>query len=264
MISVAVATVALVALLILIFLFPIRSIAVSGEVTMFNEGEIIEAAELSEGDSIFLRSSWDIKRTIRKNLPLADDIKVTKTLWGTVKIKITFDDVKYYTKVDGIHYAIDSDLRVLDSNESGAKYSAYGAVCVRLPETRPLEIGKKIVFYDTVEETDTEGELLYEVKDVKYYAYVTDFLSKLEDSGFWEQANSVLLTEKYDVTLIYADKYKIGFGSISELESKFRVLFGILDEGSTQYADKAEIDLSDPSAAIARPNPTLDLDEFID
>lgn len=264
MISVAVATVALVALLILIFLFPIRSIAVSGEVTMFNEGEIIEAAELSEGDSIFLRSSWDIKRTIRKNLPLADDIKVTKTLWGTVKIKITFDDVKYYTKVDGIYYAIDSDLRVLDSNESGAKYSAYGAVCVRLPETRPLEIGKKIVFYDTVEETDTEGELLYEVKDVKYYAYVTEYLSKLEDSGFWEQANGILLTEKYDVTLIYADKYKIGFGSISELESKFRVLFGILDEGSTQYADKAEIDLSDPSAAIARPNPTLDLAEFID
>lgn len=264
MISVAVATVALVALLILIFLFPIRSIAVSGEVTMFNEGEIIEAAELSEGDSIFLRSSWDIKRTIRKNLPLADDIKVTKTLWGTVKIKITFDDVKYYTKVDGIYYAIDSDLRVLDSNESGAKYSAYGAVCVRLPETRPLEIGKKIVFYDTVEETDTEGELLYEVKDVKYYAYVTEYLSKLEDSGFWEQANGILLTEKYDVTLIYADKYKIDFGSISELESKFRVLFGILDEGSTQYADKAEIDLSDPSAAIARPNPTLDLDEFID
>lgn len=263
-ISAAVATVALVALLILIFLFPIKSIAVSGEVTMFNEGEIIEAAELSEGDSIFLRSSWDIKRTIRKNLPLADDIKVTKTLSGTVKIKITFDDVKYYTKVDGIYYAIDSELRVLDSNESGAKYSAYGAVYVRLPETRPLEIGEKIVFYDTVEETDTEGELLYEVVDVKYYAYVTDFLSKLEDSGFWEQANGILLTEKYDITLIYADKYKIRFGSISELDSKLRVLFGILDEGSTQYADKVEIDLTDPSAAIARPDPTLDLDEFID
>ncbi|MBR4031319.1 MAG: FtsQ-type POTRA domain-containing protein [Clostridia bacterium] len=262
--AVAVAVVALVALLILIFLFPIRSIAVSGEVTMFNEGEIIEAAEISEGDSIFLRSSWDIKRTIRKNLPLADEIKVTKTLSGTVKIKITFDDVKYYTKVDGIYYAIGSELRVLDSNESGAKYSAYGAVYVRLPETRPLEIGEKIVFYDTVEETDTEGETLYEVIDVKYYSYVTDFLSKLEDSGFWEQANGISLTEKYDVTLIYADKYKISFGSISELESKFRVLFGILDEGSTQYADKVEIDLTNPSAAIARPNPELDLEQYID
>jgi len=264
MISAAVATVALVALLILFFVLPVRSISVGGEVTMFNEGEIIEAAELSEGDSLFLRSSWDIKRTIRKNLPLADDIKVTKTLSGTVKIKITFDDVKYYTKVDGIYYAIDSSLRVLDSNESRAKYSAYGAVYVKLPEVRPLEIGEKIVFYDTVEETDTEGELLYEVKDVKYYAYVTDFLSKLEKSGFLEQADGALLTEKYDVTLVYADKYKIRFGSIAELDSKLRVLFGILDEGSTQYADKVEIDLTDPSAAIARPDPTLDLDEFID
>ena len=260
----AAAIIALVALLILIFLFPVRGIAVSGEVTMFNEGEIIEAAELSEGDSIFLRSSWDIKRTIRKNLPLADEIKVTKTLTGRVKIKITFNDVKYYTKVDGVYYAIDSELRVLDSNESGAKYSAYGAVYVRLPETRPLEIGKKIVFYDTVEETDTEGETLYEVAKVKYYDYVISLLSKLEESGFWEQADAVALDEKYDVTLIYAQKYKIRFGSVTDLDSKFRVLFGILDEGSTQYADKAEIDLTNPSAAIARPDPTLDLSQYID
>ena len=258
------AAVALVALLILILLFPIKTIAVSGEVTMFNEGEIIEAAEISEGDSIFLCSAWKIKRTIRKNLPLADEIKVRKTLSGTVKIQISFGEVEYYTKVDGVYYALDSSLRVLDSNKSGAKYSAYGAVFVRLPEVRAPEIGKKIVFYDTVEETDTEGETLYEVADVKYYNYVSEFLASLKESGFWEQADGVVLTEKYDVVLIYAEKYKVSFGNASNLNSKFRVLFGILDEGSTQYADKVEIDLTNPSAAIARPNPELDLDAYLD
>lgn len=263
-VSSAVGIVALVALLIVIFLYPVREISVSGEVTMFNEGEIIEAAEIKEGDSIFLRSARDIKRSIRENLPLADSIKVTKTLSGTVKINITFNEVKYYTKIDGKYYAIDKDLRVLASSESGTKYSAYGAVSVRIPEVRPLEIGERIVFYDTVEETDTEGELLYEVVDEKYYAYVSDFLETLEESGFLEQANALLLDEKYDVTLIYANKYKVRFGSIANLDAKLRVLFGILEEGSTQYADKVEIDLSNPSAAIARPDPTIDFDEFID
>ena len=260
----AVGIVALVALLIVIFLYPVREISVSGEVTMFNEGEIIEAAEIKEGDSIFLRSARDIKRSIRENLPLADSIKVTKTLSGTVKIRVTFNEVKYYTKIDGKYYAIDKDLRVLASSESGTKYSAYGAVSVRIPEVRPLEIGERIFFYDTVDETDTEGELLYEVVDEKYYAYVSDFLETLEESGFLEQANALLLDEKYDVTLIYANKYKVRFGSIANLDAKLRVLFGILEEGSTQYADKVEIDLSNPSAAIARPDPTIDFDEFID
>ena len=254
----------LVALLVFIFLFPVRSISVSGEVTMFNEGEIIEAAEIKEGDSIFLRSARDIKKAIRKNLPLADSIKVRKTLSGVLKINITFNEAKYYTKSDGKYYAIDNGLCVLASSDSSAKYSAYGAVYVRLPELRPLEIGEEIVFFDTVEETDTEGEPLYEVVDEKYYNYVSDFLEILEQSGFLEQANAVLLTEKYDVTLIYANKYKIKFGSISNIDAKLRVLFGILEEGSTQYADKVEIDLTNPSAAIARPDPTIDFDEFFD
>ena len=46
----AVGIVALVALLILIFLYPVREISVSGEVTMFNEGEII--ADIQPGDNI--------------------------------------------------------------------------------------------------------------------------------------------------------------------------------------------------------------------
>ena len=264
LVGVPIAILALVLLIVCFLLFPIREIEVTGDVTMFNEGEIIEAAELSEGDSLFARSKGRIERELRRNLPLANHVKITKSLSGKVKIEIEFDKVRYYTKIGEYYYAIDESLRVLDLDESRSKYSAYGAVLVKLPETREPVKGERLVFYDTVEETDTEGETVYEVREPKFYDYATTFLSELSDSGFLEQADGVVLEEKFDITLIYAEKYRIKFGDVGDLDAKFRVLFGILDEGSMQYADLVSVDLTTPSKATARADATLDISEFLD
>ena len=65
-----IATLLLLLLLAVLFHFPVREIEVTGEVSMFNEGEIIAAAEIEEGDSLLLRSSGNIKRRIKKNMLL--------------------------------------------------------------------------------------------------------------------------------------------------------------------------------------------------
>lgn len=255
---------ALVVLFALLLLLPIRQIEVSGEVTMFNEGEIISAASLEEGDSLFLRSSGSIKRSIKANLPLTETVKVRKGLFGKVKIEVEFNDVEFYCRIGDLYYAIDENLRVLDCDESRSKYSAYGAVLVSLPEVRDPVLGEKLVFYDTVEETDTEGETLYEVRKERFYDFASEFLTALKGSGFLPDSNAVLLNEKFDVTLIYAKKFKVQFGNTSDLEVKFRILFGILDEGSMQYADAVSVDLTNPSRASARADVTLDLSEYYD
>ena len=261
-IPVAIFTVVLLAALV--FLLPVRSVEVSGDVTMFNEGEIIDAAEIDEGDSLFLNSSGSIKRRIQKNMPLAESVKVRKTLTGKVKIEIEFSDVDFYTEIGGKFYAIGEDLRVLDVSESRAKYSAYGAALVVIPEVREPVLGEKLVFYDTVEETDTAGELLYEVKEEKYYAYVSDFLSALKDSGFSPQTDGVVLEEKFAITLIYDMKYKISFGNVSDLGAKFNILFEILNDEAMKSMEKVYIDLSTPSKSTARPDNSLDFSAFED
>lgn len=251
-------------LVITMLLLPIRQIEVSGEVTMFNEGEIIRAAGIEEGDSLYLRTSGKIEKTIRKNLPLTEKVRVTKTLFGKVRINVEFSDVDYYCKIGELYYAIDEELRILDSDESKTKYSAYGAVYVKLPETRDPVLGEKLVFYDTVEETDTEGETLYEVREVRYYDFASEFLTALKNSGFLPDSSAVILDERFNITLIYANKFQIKFGDVSDLDVKFLVLFGILDEGSMQYADKVSVDLTTPSKATARADNNLDFSEFTD
>lgn len=242
----------------------IDTIDVTGDVTMFNEGEVISAAEIDIGDGLFWRSSWTIKRNIQENMPLAEKVKVTKTPFGKVTIYIELMEVDYYTQIGDKYCALDKDLTVLDIGNSGSKYSAYGAVLIKIPEVREPVLGKTLVFYDTVEETNEEKETLYEVKDERYYEYVKGFLSELKESGYHEGANGVILTEKYDVTLIYSEKFQVKFGNVNDLDVKFRVLYEILAEGTMQFSDKARIDLSDPTRPTARTDLTLDFSEYID
>ena len=262
--GVIIALLATVLLTVAFFLLKIDSIEITGDVTVFNETEVINAADIGIGDRLFGVSSAKIKRNIKANMPIADNIKVGKSLSGKVTIHIEMMEVDYYTKVNGMYYAIDGELKVLGKSKSASKFSSFGAVLVKLPKVREPEIGKKLVFYDTVVETDTEKETIYEVREESFYKYTTDFLTTLKASGYHSEANGVVLAEKFEVTLIYAKKFSIHFGNSNDLDVKFRVLYEILSEGSMQYTDKASIDLSDPSRATARPDPSLDFSEFVD
>jgi len=264
MIALAVGAVLLLIIAAVLFLKINTIEVVTGDVTIFNESEVIAAAGIDIGDGLYHKSSWAIKKDIQRNMPLAQKVSVSKTPFGKVKIKVELLSVDYYTKIGDKYYALDKELRVLDSNASGSKYSAYGGVLVKLPETREPVLGEPLVFFDTVEETDTEGETVYEIREESFYSYVTKFLSELKDSGYHDDANGVILEEKFDVTVIYAEKFKIKFGNVSDLDVKFRVLYEILAEGSMQYSDKATIDLSDPTRPTARTDLTLDFSEYLD
>ena len=256
---------ALAALLVVAsFFFKIGSIEVTGDVTMFNEGEVIRAAQIYEGNRLFAKSSRRIERNIRAALPLAESVKVRKSLSGKVSIDIEFADVYYYTKVGDLYYALDEELRVLDFDESRSKYSAYNAVYVRLPELRDPKKGEALVFYDTVEETDAEGETLYEVKKTSYYDFVVEFLAALKESGYHTESRAIDLREKFEIELVYADKFVIKFGNSRDLDVKFRILSEINSEGSMDYVNKGVIDLSDPSKAFACADETLDLTNYFD
>ena len=246
------------------FFIRVKSIEVVGDVTMFNEGDVIRAADISEGDMLILKSSGKIEKNIKKALPLAESIKVRKSLFGKVKITVEFADVYFYTKIGDLYYAFDDQLVVLDISDSRGKYSNYNAVYVRLPKVREPRLDEKLVFYDTVEETDAEGDPLYEVREEKFYTFTLDFLRLLKESGYHSESQAIDLEEKFNIELVYADKFLIKFGDSRNLDVKFRLLFEILAEGSMNYASKGVIDISDPSKAFARADDSLDFSKYID
>lgn len=264
--GIPVAVIAAILLLAAILLIPVRSVEISGDVEMFNEGDIVEASGVGEGDRMFLRPFFVTSSSIKKRLPLVDSVTVIKNPFtGNVRIDVKVRKVDFYISIGEKYYAIDENLRVLDISTKRSKYSAYGAAYVKLPEVREPKLGEYIVFYDTVEETDTEGETLYEVKEEKYYDFATNFLSSLKESGFLKQTDGVVLEEKFDIRIIYDMKYQINFGSSANLEAKLGALFGIMREGTVvDYKETVSIDVSNPSRPTARADLTLDFSEFDD
>lgn len=266
LLSVAVAAVALILLAVALLLIPVNSIEITGDVEMFNEGDIVEASGIGEGDRLFLHPFFTISGSIKRSLPLVEKVTVIKNPFnGHVKIDVRVRDVEFYTMIGDKYYAIDEDLRILDSSVKRSKYSSGGAAFVKLPEVREPVLGEILVFYDTVEETDSDGELLYPVRDKKYYDYASDFLHELKKSGFLAQTDGVDLEQKFDLRIVYDMKYQVRFGGSYDLGAKFKVLFGILREGTVaEYKEKTVVDVSKPSMATARIDLTLDFSEFDD
>ena len=262
-----IAPIVLAALLIIsiIALFiPISSIEVRGDVDMFNEGEIVEASGIGEGDLMLLHPGFAISHSLKENLPLVEKVMVYK-IFGKVIIDVEVRELDFYTMVGDKYYAIDEDLRVLDSSAKRSKYSANGAAYVKLPEAREPQIGEMLVFYDTIEETDTEGETLYEVKEERYYSYVKSFLSSIANNEeIVEHTDGIDLCEKFNILLIYDMKYQVKFGAATALDAKLAVLSSIIEEGSVGNMTTAVIDLSSPQSATSREDVELDFSEFDD
>ena len=126
-----------------------------------------------------------------------------------------------------------------------------------------LHFTKKIYGKDAPCEIDAEGEVIREAKDEKDFEYIYIFLDFLYESGYFDDTNAVMLDRKFDVSIIWGGKYKIIFGDVTDLETKISVLEEIMKHDSLEYAEKAVIDVSSPSEAYARPDPSLDFSEYV-
>ena len=64
--------------------------------------------------------------------------------------------------------------------------------------------------------------------------------------------NVLSLKEKFNINAIYGRKYRVYIGNPNQLDTKFKMLDGVIDEGSLEYAEKGIIDITDPSKVSAR------------
>lgn len=258
----ACALVVLVSFAVLMFGVKIKNINVSGDLSAYNETRVVQASEIDIGKSFISKSSVSIKKSIRKNIPLADKIKVRKNIFtGDINIEISFLPFDYYIKYKDAYYALDENLVVVDIRKTENDFASLGGTFIQIPKTcRPI-FGKALVFYDTVPNPDGERETPVpesELVDVKEYQYVYDILKLLKESGDYGNLTSVKLYEKYDVSAIYGGQYRVIFGSASGFELKLSVLNEILADTSWQHTGSGEIDLRDPSAASARAVQSID------
>ena len=74
----------------------------------------------------------------------------------------------------------------------------------------------------------------------------------LKQSDDYTSLTKINLKDKYDITAVYSERFKVEFGSSASFEMKIQMLSAILKDTSWQYAPFGLIDLTNPSAATAR------------
>ncbi len=244
----------------------VDTINVSGDLSAYNETRVAEASGISIGKSIFSSSAFKIKRNIRENIPLADKIKVRKNIFtGQVNIEITFLPFDYYIEYKNRYYAVDEELTVVDIRDSENDFSSLGARLLVIPKICQPVFGEQLVFYDTVENPDGDenfdGSFVTEIKDKSAYDYVFDVVRELRASKDYSSLTKIDLTQKFSVTGVYKNAFKVDFGSVANFELKLMVLSDVLADTSWQHSGFGVIDIKDPSAATARSVQSIDDDE---
>ena len=227
----------------------VREIAVEGDLAAYNETRVIEASGIDIGESIFGKTAFSIKRTIRKNIPMTESVRIRKNIFtGRVRIIIEFEPFDYFIKHGDSYYAVDENLIVMDVRKSKSEYFSLGARYIEIPEVCAPIIGKELVFLDTVPENEDDKD----VTPVEEYEYIYRFLKAATESGSYGEINVITLNEKFNISGVYSEKYRVYFGGLSEMNIKFKMLDSVLSEGSLEYAQKGIIDLTDPSKVSAR------------
>lgn len=257
----------IVALLIigfLVLIIRIDSIEIKGDVRLFNESEIVEASELSVGGALYSKPFFVIKNSIRKNLPMTEKVSVRKNFFTRkVTITVEFTDYEFIVQHSDGFYAIDSDLIVTDIRDSKLEFMALGARVLTLPEIETPVLGESLIFSSTVDVLDENGRVIQKGDDPSKYGFVTQLLGFLRESGYIDRTDAVFLDEKFNIRLIMDGRYLVYIGRCESLKTKFEVIDGIIDEGSTSYGRSVIINVQNPALASARVDNELDFGEYV-
>ncbi len=242
----------------------IDSIEIEGDVTLFNESEIVEASEISVGGALYSRPGFAIKRSIRKNLPMAEKVSVSKNIFTRrVTIKVEFCDYEFVVQHGDKFYGVDRNLTVTDIRDSKLEFVALGARVLTLPEIEAPVLGEALVFTSTIDVRDENGRLIQKGDDISKYGYVTDLLGFLSKSGYIDRTDAVFLDEKFNVRLIMDGRCLVYIGRCESLQTKFEVIDAIINEGSTDYGKCVVINVQNPALPSARVDNELDFAEFV-
>lgn len=184
--------------------FKVKSIDVYGE-SRYSTQQVIKAANISLDSNLIRLDSELISARIEKALPYIAEAKIKKRLPTTVDIVVTEAQVAGYIEADNGSFLMSVDGKILEEiKEPSNKLCKIHGIKVK-----EAKISEKIV---------TEGDEL---------RYINDIFSAL-GRGISSEITSVDVSDKINLSVVYADRVEIKFGSEAELSKKARFVTQIL------------------------------------
>lgn len=217
------ALVVLSVLVLTVALFPVTRIQVVENTSYYTNEEITDALQTRAWTPVLgLLFGRGEQRLLDKLLYL-ESAEVTYGFPGTLRVSVSEQSPLFYfpyeTELSGKPHAgwmlVGDDLRIVDAGQDSTVYAERGYVKIALPEPKlsKTEPGRASSLKFTDEESEEEDG-----KTEADFAYITEFLSYLRDSAYWESVTAVDLENKFDVRIVVNSKWQIRFGRVTNAQ----------------------------------------------
>jgi len=186
--------------------FKVETIDVTGSM-IYDDRLIIEASGIELEQNIYSLNERQIEENIVMHYPYIKGVEIKRHLPSTVELVLTIDTPYYYTLFIDEYFVLSNDLRVLERSEDLARIMelriSYDIIEIKIPSIVYSVVGREIVF-----------------KRRSDFDFVKKLMQAFESTAIYEEINKVNLSNKYDIYIIYNNRYKIIFGNSDDLYTK--------------------------------------------
>lgn len=236
----------LIACMVVNVLIGVRSIEVVGT-DMSAAEDIVEIANVKVGSGYFSYNTKESEEKVMRLIPCIEDIRITRSIFGKVKITVSETKAYWYTEIFGEYYALSESLEVIKRTDTKKDYIDRGLVRIDFPKVESAILGKTIEFSDDGRDCSFIWEFLSEILE-----------SKLYKSGRLDQ---ICIETKFEIFIVSDLKYKINVGKYSNVKYKLDKVESMLSNEIFEGDATWEINFVEAKDEIApRPNTELNFD----
>ena len=189
----------------------IRTIHVSGN-SRYDRDTIIQAAQIREGDNLFLMNKYDAAARIRRTLPYVETVQFRRTLPDTLSIVVTECTSPAAVIQDGQAYLLcDKGIIVDQMSPAAAK---------KLPQVEGLTLIDPVVGSEAATADDQTLAL----------EQLLELLQALDDRSLAGDVQSIDLTDPSQITLRYLDRFDVCFPRNTDYGYKLDYLLAVVEK----------------------------------
>lgn len=200
----------------------IGEIRVEGS-SLYSETELLEAVELEVGDGLPILKASKAEEKIMNNLSYLQSCEISFELPNVLIFSLVDEAPALYAEIDGECYVLTSSLRVLERTDDENILSDL--LYVELPRVGRAMVGEEIV----LEGTNTD--------------YIAEFFRLINESDLKGRLGKVYFDKKFDIVASVDGKFRVLFGSPSEMELKIATVAKMIEDNGERCQSFGIVDV---------------------
>ena len=209
----------------------IKDTRVDGD-CVYSAAELREAAGIADDCRLFDVNKAEAAANVKEKFAKISSCTVSLKLPDTLVFTVSMDRPVLYAEIDGEYYSLSKQLRVLERSERPDTFISQGLVFAEIPVTSTAIVGRTLEFGDGSD-----------------CSYITEFIDLLESRGKLRAMTKLFLDNRFDIVAIDEGKFRIRFGTLSDLSVKLSTAQRIADMTEIEAGAGVSIDVSSPGTS---------------